>query len=313
MQLKLYTTAKPFLKWAGGKGQLIHQIDSYLPSQLKSGKISRYIEPFIGGAAIFFHIAQTYSINELIISDINPELILAYRTVKQDVEVLISFLCDIEKHYLSLDEVGRKEYFYNLRQRFNHKRKVVDYSVYQEYWIERTAQIIFLNRTCFNGLFRVNSKGEFNVPFGKYENPTICDASNLRDVSQILQRTEILLGDYTIIDSSVDKNTFVYFDPPYRPISRTSNFTSYSSYTFDDNEQYRLAKFYRLLDERGASLMLSNSDPQNEDINDRFFENLYEDYHIQRVQASRMINRDADKRGLINELLIINYESGKQK
>jgi DNA adenine methylase len=299
--------AKPFLKWAGGKSQLIDQISKFLPSELKTGLIRKYAEPFVGGGALFFYIAQTFDIENFLIADVNEELILAYQTIQQDVEGVIEILKTMEEEYHRLSPSRRQEYFYSIRFQFNEKLYNIDYQCFNDIWLERTAQIIFLNRTCFNGLFRVNSKGEFNVPFGRYKNPMICPEENLREVSQILQRTEIKLGDFSICESFVSSDTFVYFDPPYRPISRTANFTSYTRFDFDDASQLRLASFYRQLDKRGAYLMLSNSDPRNENPKDNFFETAYKGFNIVRVRANRMINCNAEKRGAINELLIMNY------
>jgi DNA adenine methylase len=213
----------------------------------------------------------------------------------------------MERKYHRLSPNRQKEYFYAIRFQLNENRPSIDFNKYSEDWIERTAQIIFLNRTCFNGLFRVNSKGEFNVPFGKYKNPLICSEDNLQAVSELLHRTEIRLGDFSDCESFVNSETFVYFDPPYRPISKTASFTSYSKYDFDEAAQLRLASFYRLLHRKGARLMLSNSDPKNEDPKDHFFEDAYKGFRIQRVTANRMINCNADKRGKIFELLILNY------
>jgi DNA adenine methylase len=306
MQL-LTTKAKPFLKWAGGKSQLVEQITNYFPDELRMGLIHKYTEPLVGGGAIFFQVAQTYDIDEFLIADVNEELVLAYRVVKKDVSALIELLKAMEAKYHRLSPSRQKEYFYTVRYQLNEKRPEINYHRFDESWIERTAQIIFLNRTCFNGLFRVNSKGEFNVPFGRYRNPLICLKDNLREVSELLQRTKIQLGDFTECEEFVTSDTFVYFDPPYRPISKTSSFTSYSRYDFDDAAQLRLASFFRLLDKKGAKLMLSNSDPKNENPKDRFFEDVYKNFRIERVRANRMINCNAEKRGAINELLIMNY------
>ncbi|AKG24789.1 modification methylase [Calothrix sp. 336/3] len=298
---------KPFLKWAGGKSQLIEQISHFLPEALHRGAIKRYIEPFIGGGAIFFWLAHKYEIQELIISDINTELVVAYRTIQQSVDDLIEILSAIQTQYLSLDDNQRRDYFYQVRQNFNCRRTQIDLRKYNSHWVERTAQLIFLNKTCFNGLFRVNIKGDFNVPSGKYRKPYIFDADNLQAVAQILQRTEILQGDFSQCEKFVDTQTFVYCDPPYRPISNTSNFTAYSQQVFDDDEQLRLRDFFQQLDDRGAFLLLSNSDPKNHNTEDNFFEQAYQDYRIIRVKASRNINSNAAKRNHINELLIMNY------
>lgn len=299
--------AKPFLKWAGGKGQLLDRIHEFLPPELKNGCITKYIEPFVGGGAVFFDIAGSYNLNELAIVDINEELVLAYKTIQKDVEELIVFLTQLQDKYISLDEKDRKQYYYSLRELFNLKREIINFQNYDREWIERTAELIFLNRTCFNGLFRVNSKGDFNVPMGKYKNPLICNQKNLRSVAKTLQKTQIYCDDFTACERWVDSQTFVYFDPPYRPISQTANFTGYSKYSFDDPEQLRLRDFFHLLNSKGAKLMLSNSDPKNEDLQDDFFENAYQDYRIERVEASRNINSNSQKRGKIYELLILNY------
>ena len=308
MQLNLLSTnAKPVFKWAGGKGQLISQIDSYFPIELRMGKLSKYVEPFIGGGAVFFHIAKNFQVEEYIVADINPELIMAYRSIRKDVEQIIDLLNSIQNEYYSLDQEERKRYYYSVRSEFNHNIKEIDYSNFHPSWITRTAQIIYLNRTCFNGLFRVNSKGEFNVPFGSYKKPKISDPDNLRSVSQVLQNTKIFYTDFTEIEPYVGPNTFVYFDPPYRPISDTASFTSYSKDSFNDSEQLRLAQFYRKLDGLGAKLMLSNSDPKNVNTEDSFFEDAYSGYKIEKVRATRNINSVAASRGKINELLIMNY------
>ncbi len=296
------------MKWAGGKSQLIEALANLFPPELKNGKIKKYVEPFIGGGALFFYVAQNYpSIESFFISDVNEELILAYKTIQKDVESLISLLAVLEKKYHSLDRPEQKDFFYQTRADFNQKLAGIDFKNFHENWIERTATIIFLNRTCFNGLFRVNSKGEFNVPFGDYKNPKICDPENLRAVSDLLQRTQIECGDFTISKEFVDKNAFVYFDPPYRPISKTASFTSYSKFDFDEKEQKRLAEYFAFLSKKGAKLMLSNSDPKNENSEDHFFEDLYWQFRIERVDASRMINCDGNKRGKIKELVIVNY------
>ena len=302
------TIPKPFLKWAGGKSQLIEQINNFFPNELLKGSIKRYVEPFIGGGALFFYIAHKYdTIQELFIFDINVELVIAYKTIQQNVEELIQLLSIIESKYFSFDESEKRKYFYQTRNNFNARRKHIDLHKYNLEWVERTANIIFLNKTCFNGLFRVNSQGDFNVPVGRYKKPSICDPENLRAVARILQKTKIYHGDFISCENYVNNQTFVYFDPPYRPISNTSNFTSYSQKSFNDFEQLRLRDFFKKLDNEGALLMLSNSDPKNENINDNFFEDAYAGYRIERVKATRNINSNALKRNPINELLIMNY------
>ena len=296
---------KPFLKWAGGKTQLLEQLTGYFPSELKSGHIKRYIEPFVGSGAVFFHITQNYQAEKFVISDTNPELILTYLTIQQCVEPLIDYLARLEQDYHNLSEEAQQKFFYTVRSEFNHHRRHIDYAKPN---VERTAQFIFLNRTCYNGLFRVNAKGGFNVPFGSYKNPQICFPQTLRADASVLQNAEIYHGDFTICRPFVDRDTFVYFDPPYRPISQTASFTSYQRLDFDDKSQTRLARFFRELDQTGAKLMLSNSDPHNYNLKDDFFQTLFAGFRINKVLANRMINCNGDKRGKITELLITNYE-----
>ncbi len=290
---------KPFVKWVGGKGQLIEEIEKVLPSDGEK-VLTKYAEPMVGGGALLFNVLSRYQFDELYISDINPELINAYIAIKQNVEALIKRLNEMQMTFLPLDENGRKYYYYNVRDKFNTVKLSDSTSA------EKAAYFIFLNKTCFNGLYRVNRKGLFNVPMGSYKNPTICDADNLRNIHEALQNVTIVCGDYSQSQSFIDSETFVYLDPPYRPISETSAFTSYNSDAFDDNEQIRLAKFIDEINAAGAKIVLSNSDPKNVNEEDNFFDNLYKNYKINRVEASRAINSKGDKRGKINELLICN-------
>ncbi len=299
--------AKPFLKWAGGKAQLIKQLAPLLPDALRVGNITHYVEPFLGGGAIFLHVAQNFPVQEFFLFDVNPELILCYQAIQRDVGVVIQQVAAMEKAYLKRDDEKRRAYFYNARAKYNAGREKIDWDHFSEAWSTRAAQMIFLNRTCFNGLFRVNSAGAFNVPFGAYKKPRICDGENLLAVAKVLQRVELRCADFDACEKRVNKNTFVYFDPPYRPLSKTASFTSYSRYLFDDDAQRRLAQFYRVLDRKGARLMLSNSDPKNENPNDEFFDELYAGYNIRRVMMPRNINSDARKRNAITELLVMNY------
>jgi len=299
--------AKPFLKWAGGKTQLLDDIRSRIPLGLRGGTITRYVEPFIGGGAVFFDLSHSITFETSLLQDVNHDLILTYSCIQQDVHNLIDLLLTMEQHYNALSLGEQCEYFYHIRQKFNEGRSAIDYDSHNGDRVQRAAQILFLNKTCFNGLFRVNSKGHFNVPFGKYKNPTICNAANLERVSGVLGKAEIKLGDFESCEQYVDCQTFVYFDPPYRPLNRTASFTSYAASTFDEKEQLRLAAFFRRLDSKGAKVMLSNSDPKNEDPQDDFFDDAYSGFRIERVRATRMINCDATKRGQINELIITNY------
>src|SRR3989338_8066707 len=293
--------ARPFLKWAGGKGQLIGQIAEHLPSSLKAGRIRKYFEPFLGGGALFFWLSEQYDFESSYLYEINPAVNLCYQVIQRNVSRLIKELNQLELEYFSASENGREKLFYDKREEFNAflRRKAVN-SV-----VRRTALLIFLNKTCFNGLYRVNSLGEFNVPFGRYKNPTICNEENLYAVSELLQKAEIVCGDFAQCIEHADNESFVYFDPPYRPISSTASFTSYSKDSFDDNAQKRLRKTYGDLDKKGASIMLSNSDPKNIDPKDNFFDDLYSGYHIERLNATRLINCNAERRGSITEILVM--------
>ncbi len=304
--------AKPFLKWAGGKSQLLSQFEDLYPAELKQEKITRYIEPFIGGGAVFFEIAQKYKMSSAYLYDVNPELILAYKVVQKNPEELIEQLYEVSQNYKALTEEKRKGFYYETRNQYNLQRAYVDFRHYSVDWISRSAMLIFLNRTCFNGLFRLNSKGEFNVPHGRYKNPRILNEENIIAVSQLLQIAEIETGDFEICEDVITPTSFVYFDPPYRPISKTARFTSYSKFDFDDQQQIRLANFFRYLDENyDVKMMLSNSDPKNKNTEDNFFEDLYQGFNIQQVFANRMINSNSNGRGQISELIITNYEITK--
>lgn len=301
--------ARPFMKWAGGKGQLLNQFISFYPSELKSGQIENYYEPFIGGGAVFFDIVQKFRIKKAFLFDINKELVLTYKVIQNNVLKLMEHLESIQTEYLNLDESKRKEYFYSTRSAFNQNRLNTDFKNYSESWIPRAAQIIFLNKTCFNGLFRFNSKGEFNVPAGKYKNPKILDKANLLKVSEILQIATIENADFTAVEKVVTENSFVYFDPPYRPLNATSSFTAYSKHKFGEEEQIQLARLFSRLSGKRIKVMLSNSDPKNADSNDDFFDKLYQNFNIHRIPATRMINSDATKRKAINEIVVTNYTS----
>ena len=291
-------TLHPFVKWAGGKSQSLDILSRYLPKNIS--EIKKYAEPMVGGGALFFNILSRYNFEQLYISDINAELINSYKVIKDNVEDLIIKLNDMQKVFLSLAENGRKDFYYKIRNDFNNTELL------EKTAVDKAAQFIFLNKTCFNGLYRVNRKGQFNVPMGAYKNPTICDEENLRNISKLLKNVVIVCGDYTLSKTFIDKETFVYLDPPYRPISETSGFTSYNSEIFNDNEQIRLSEFIKEIDKKGAKIILSNSDPKNVNAEDNFFDDLYKDYKINRVKATRMINSNAEKRGEINELLICN-------
>jgi len=294
--------AKPFLKWAGGKGQLLDRFKSLYPKELINGKIKTYIEPFVGGGAVLFDILQKYDIESAVIIDLNKELINCYRCIKEGAETLIERLSVLQQKYIESTLEGQTKIFASIRRRYNRMKlnEMIDF--------EKAADFIFLNKTCFNGLYRVNSKGEFNVPFGKYKSPKICDVENLTATHHLLQRVTILHGEYTQCKEYIDSQTFAYFDPPYRPITETQSFVGYSQNGFNDVNQVELASFTRELSIKGAKILLSNSDPKNINPNDNFFDDLYKDFFIQRIMARRVINCQADKRGNITEIIVANYK-----
>ena len=294
---------RPFLKWAGGKRQLLPTIDKHLPEGLHDGTITRYIEPFVGGGAVFFHLRQRYPLQDFHISDFNPDLVNAYVVIRDELDALLDALQVIADEYLPLEHEKRSEVYYRIRGEYNASREDPPSAT------DRAAQTIFLNRTCFNGLYRVNSKGEYNVPHGRYKNPPIRDAENLRSVGMALQGVTISCGSYEICEANVDDATFVYMDPPYRPLPNTPSFTDYAEKSsFGDEDQHTLGAFFSEMSGRGASLMLSNSDPHVTDEKDDFFDDLYSDFSIHRVEAIRAINSDGAGRGAITEILVTNYE-----
>ena len=292
---------KPFLKWAGGKGQLLSEIEKYYP--FESGKITKYAEPFVGGGAVLFDILSKYDLEAVYISDINAELINAYRIICDDIDMLIDMLMVIQNEFIPMSTDERKVYYLDKRERFNELKVNGNMDVN----IEKVALMIFLNKTCFNGLFRVNKKGLFNVPMGSYKNPMICDEKNLRAVSEKLHNVMIVCGDYRKSADFIDDGTFVYFDPPYRPITDTASFTAYTENLFNDEEQIELAKFVDDMHKKGAKVVISNSDPKNSNTEDDFFDNIYSSHKIKRVEATRMINCNSEARGKIKELLISNF------
>lgn len=290
---------RPFVKWVGGKGQLVDELDKIL-NEDKDRIYTKYCEPMVGGGALLFNMLSKYDFEELYISDINIELMNAYQVIQSNVDKLIEKLQEMQMLFLTMDENGRKFYYYSIRDKFNTIELNCDTAT------DKAAYFIFLNKTCFNGLYRVNRYGQFNVPMGAYKNPTICDEDNLQNVSKALQNVAIVCDDYSISKQFIDKNTFVYIDPPYRPISATSGFTAYNTDTFDDGEQIRLAKYIDEINETGAKVVLSNSDPKNVNPDDDFFDELYKAYNIKRVSANRAINSKGDCRGKISELIIHN-------
>ncbi|MBQ7363129.1 MAG: Dam family site-specific DNA-(adenine-N6)-methyltransferase [Clostridia bacterium] len=294
-------TVKPFVKWAGGKGQLLKEIEQYYP--FEQDRITKYAEPFVGGGAVLFDILNKYSLKEIYISDINADLINTYRIIRDEIDELVEALSAMQHEYLPLNDSNRKDYYLLQRSRFNELKVCNDIGIN----IAKAALMIFLNKTCFNGLFRVNRNGAFNVPMGSYKNPMICDENNLRAVSDKLQKVKIVCGDYRESSSFIDRNTFVYFDPPYRPLTETASFTAYTENLFNDNEQIELAKFVDEMNKKGAKIVVSNSDPKNAKQEDNFFDDIYSSYIIKRVDAVRTINSNSGARGKIKELLISNF------
>ncbi|AXU10686.1 DNA adenine methylase [Parvimonas micra] len=291
--------AKPFLKWAGGKTQILNEIRKYY---IFDSNITKYVEPFIGGGAVLFDILNQYNLEEVYISDINEDLIDTYSCIKNKVKELILILEKMERDFLKLDIESRRSYYLSKRDEFN----VIKFSS-DDNIIKKSALMIFLNKTCFNGLFRVNKSNKFNVPFGDYKNPKICDTINLVNISKKLKNVDIVCEDYKKSLDIIDNSTFVYIDPPYRPISLTSSFTSYSKDSFDDKDQKELSKFVNKINLIGAKFLLSNSDPRNNNSDDNFFDDLYSNYNINRIFANRSINSKGNLRNKITELLISNF------
>lgn len=266
----------PFLKWAGGKRQLLSQIDLYIPKSF-----NKYIEPFVGGGALFFYLLP----KNAILNDINQDLINTYRVIKENVSELITSL---KKHK------NEEEYFYKIR---SVDRNLDEFKTWSD--VEKASRIIYLNRCCYNGLYRVNSKGYFNAPFGKYKNPKICNEENLKLVHKVLKDVKLMNISFELCLNYAKKDDFIYFDPPYVPISESANFTSYTKSSFKKEDQIKLFNVFKELDQKGCKLLLSNS--YNE-----FILKLYKNYQINIVYAKRAINSNPDKRGEIKELLIIN-------
>lgn len=294
------TVAKPFVKWAGGKGSLISQLIENLPQDFAEQSNVTYIEPFVGGGAMLFYMLTHYpNIKRAIINDVNEGLINCYLLIKNNPNKLIALLRNIKDEYYQLPNLEKKsQYYYQKRERYNNN----EFS--QE---ERAACFIFLNKTCFNGLYRVNTKGKFNVPFGKYEHPNICDEELIKADHKVLQKVDIYVGGYESITNHLDKKyNFIYIDPPYRPLSGSSCFIEYTRNTFDDKEQEKLKSYCDLLTQKGCRIMQSNSCSLDNN-GELYFANLYHTYHIKQIKAHRFINAHVGKREKETELLIMNY------
>lgn len=292
----MYKTVKPFIKWAGGKSQLLEEIREKYPKT-----IERYCEPFVGGGAVLLDVLANFQPKEVLINDINPELTNTYTHIRDNADRVISLLSEMQETFWNMDIEARKDYYYAKRDKFN---ELIKQAAQTE---EKAALFIFINKTCFNGLYRVNGKGLYNVPMGAYKKPPICDTENISLICELLQNVEIHCGDYSECADFINNNTFVYIDPPYRPLSETSSFTSYAKTEFGDEQQIQLGHFIEKISEKGAKVVASNSDPKNTDEKDNFFDDIYSSFQIKRVSASRMINSNSKGRGAISELLICNY------
>ncbi len=294
--------AKPFLKWAGGKTQLLSSIKKALPKQLSEEKFI-YIEPFVGSGAVLFWMLDNFSgIKKAVISDINPDLINTYKIIASKPKELIFVLDQFQEEYHAAQnsEEEKKEYYYQKRQHYNSRNAEI---------IIQAALFIFLNKTCFNGLYRVNKTNDFNVPIGLYKFPTICDKENIFAVSKVLKKVEILCGDYAKTLEYAEQNSFFYLDPPYKPLNATSNFNAYAKDVFNDQQQIRLRDFCKELTAHNYKWMLSNADVKEKDFKNNFFDDIYSGFFIDRIKAKRIINSNSAKRGKLNELLITNYSN----
>lgn len=284
VQQKVAAT-KPFLKWVGGKGRLLDQLMPYFIKARKDE--GKYFEPFFGGGAAFFALAPVTGR----INDVNKALMGAYQNVKNDVEAVITELEVLEHEYLTLDAYTRQEYYYERRDEYNQESHET---------IRKSALLIFLNKTCFNGVYRENKKGGFNVPHGRYANPTICDKDTLRTTSNTLQYVEISSGSFEDAVKDAKKGDFVYFDPPYYPLTPTSSFTSYSADNFLDEDQRHLRRVIDDLTKRGVKVAMSNSWTP-------FIIDLYKEYRQEKIMAGRSINSVGTKRGKVAEILVLNF------
>ncbi len=300
---KKAVVAKPFVKWAGGKGNLLQKLEALLPTDFDDLENVTYIEPFVGGGAMLFNMLQHHKcIARAVINDINPDLIRCYQLIANAPQTLIDRLKNIENNYYSVDFPARKELFYAYRDQYNSE------GIYPD---ERAALFIFLNHTCFNGLYRVNAAGKFNVPYGRYKKPVICNEELIMADHRLLNSVELVIrqpGDYKLVRQNLSRNhpNFMYFDPPYRPLNETSSFKEYSNDPFDDIQQEELKAFCDRLSNQNSLIMLSNSDSKTEN-GDSYFEELYQGYRFERIMAPRFINANGEKREKLTEVVIRNY------
>ena len=298
---------KPFVKWVGGKTQLLKNINNNLPEDLVN--IDTYIEPFVGGGSVMFNVVpKLKNIKYVIINDLNSRLINVYNNIKYNHKELLQKLGELEIRYYHKTKNEQEHMYYEIRDEFN-KYLNIPNNKNSIYYINNAAQFIFLNKTCFNGLYRENLTGKFNVSWNQSRKPLICDIENITNVHEFLNKYNVkcIVGDYQQVLDYVSENTFIYFDPPYRPLTETSAFTSYTKSKFNDDSQKELKQFCDKLNDMNCKFLLSNSDPKNSKKTDNFFDDLYNKYNIIRVHAKRNINSDGTKRYKINELLISNY------
>jgi len=298
------TVAKPFVKWAGGKGNLLSILESQLPDDFDKQESVTYIEPFVGGGAMLFHMINSHkNIRHVIINDINKDLIRCYLLVKEKPQKLIELLYPLEQQYRGLNEDNKRDFYYEIRNDYNIGKLSLD---------QRAAYFIFLNQTCFNGLYRENANGNFNVPFGRYKKPNICNIDVIMADHKALSGVTILCGDYSKILLHVDSDyNFIYLDPPYRPLLGSDNFKQYSKSDFGDLQQEKLKDFCDKLSDQECKFMLSNSDSLIED-GTSYFETLYEGYFFNKILAPRFINAYAEKREKQKEILITNFNNPKE-
>ena len=300
-QQKLKVT-KPFVKWAGGKGSLVKHLSAHLPDNFRDKRNVTYVEPFVGGGAMLFYMLTHFTnIRRVVINAVNEDLIFCYKLIKNTHQTLIEQLKRIANEYLQLSNMDEKSrYYYKVRDKYNSKETIDE---------EKAAYFMFLNKTCFNGLYRVNTCGKFNVPFGKYKNPTICDDKLILADHELLKKVDIYAGDYSEIMRFLGKGyNYIYIDPPYRPLSGTAYFKEYSHNVFDDKEQEKLKIFCDIMTARGCKIMQSNSNSMDDD-GESYFAKLYQGYHITQIEAHRYINAHVGKRNKETELLIMNYNN----
>lgn len=304
------TNARPFIKWAGGKGSLLKQLDLLLPSELKENKIENYYEPFLGNGAMFFYIKQTYNVKNIYLYDKNPDIVILFIVVQNHISKLLSALLDLEDKFMSLKFKDKKDLFYEIRHKLNDQLKTIDRSQYNDQWIIRATYIMFLNRNCFNGLYRVNFIGEFNVPFANYAKPIIVDQINLIECNKLLQNVNIGCMGYEDSINIIKPNSFVYLNPPYKPLTKFGRLNMYYTNKFDDNAQINLANSLKnKINDNSIKIMLSNSNPKIYNPSDDFFEQIYGDhFNIKYVFATRCINSNSQERTKISEVVIRNYD-----